>query len=102
MLSLDNAYSEAELRAFDSELDVLVINDGSEDATAQSASAAGAIVVSLPFNLGIGGADLIRLRRGLPPEVETDVDEKRRVLRVRRGEVELVADFEHLTAEVRG
>jgi glycosyltransferase involved in cell wall biosynthesis len=45
-----------ELRAFDSELDVLVIDDGSEDATVRSASAAGAIVVALPFNLGIGGA----------------------------------------------
>ncbi len=46
-------------------------------------------------------AELIALRRGLPLEVETDVDEKRRVLRVRRGEVELVADFAHLTAELR-
>ena len=45
-----------ELRAFDPELDVLVIDDGSEDATAKSAAAAGAAVVSLPFNLGIGGA----------------------------------------------
>ena len=35
------------------------------------------------------------------PEVDTDVDEKRRVLRVRRGERELVADFERLTAEIR-
>ena len=45
-----------ELRAFDPELDVLVIDDGSEDATAASAAAAGAAVVRLPFNLGIGGA----------------------------------------------
>jgi glycosyltransferase involved in cell wall biosynthesis len=45
-----------ELRAFDPALDVLVIDDGSEDATAESAAAAGAAVVSLPFNLGIGGA----------------------------------------------
>ena len=45
-----------ELREFDPALDVLVIDDGSEDATAQSAAAAGAAVVSLPFNLGIGGA----------------------------------------------
>jgi glycosyltransferase involved in cell wall biosynthesis len=45
-----------ELRSFDPELDVLVIDDGSEDATASSAAAAGAIVVVLPFNLGIGGA----------------------------------------------
>ena len=45
-----------ELRAFDPELDVLVIDDGSEDATAASAAAGGAVVVRLPFNLGIGGA----------------------------------------------
>lgn len=45
-----------ELRAFDRELDVVVIDDGSEDATAERAATAGAAVVSLPFNLGIGGA----------------------------------------------
>src|SRR5581483_10901828 len=45
--------------------------------------------------------DLIRLRRDLPPEVETEVDERRRTLRVRRGGHELVADFERLTAEIR-
>ena len=36
--------------------DVLVINDGSADNTAQEAEAAGALVVQHPFNLGIGGA----------------------------------------------
>jgi hypothetical protein len=36
--------------------DVLVINDGSKDNTAQEAEAGGAIVVQHPFNLGIGGA----------------------------------------------
>ena len=45
-------------------------------------------------------ADLIRLRRDLPPEVETEVDERRRTLRVRRGGTELVADFDRLTAEI--
>jgi maltooligosyltrehalose trehalohydrolase len=45
--------------------------------------------------------ELLRLRRELPREVETSADEERRVLRVRRGPVELVADFEHLTAELR-
>jgi glycosyltransferase involved in cell wall biosynthesis len=38
------------------EADVLVINDGSIDNTAQEAEAAGALVVEHPFNLGIGGA----------------------------------------------
>ncbi len=36
--------------------DVLVIDDGSTDDTAARAAAAGAEVVRLPFNLGIGGA----------------------------------------------
>ena len=45
-----------ELRAFDPELDVVVVDDGSADRTAELAAAAGAAVVSLPFNLGIGGA----------------------------------------------
>ena len=35
---------------------VLVVNDGSQDATATVARAAGATVLSLPVNLGIGGA----------------------------------------------
>jgi maltooligosyltrehalose trehalohydrolase len=45
--------------------------------------------------------ELIALRRTLPREVETDVDERRRILRVRRGEVELVADFGQKTVELR-
>jgi len=36
--------------------DVLVVDDGSTDATFERARAAGAAVVRLPFNLGIGGA----------------------------------------------
>jgi hypothetical protein len=45
-----------ELRAFDPDLEVVVIDDGSSDRTAQAARERGARVVSLPFNLGIGGA----------------------------------------------
>ncbi len=36
--------------------DVLVVNDGSTDATADVARDAGATVLTLPFNLGVGGA----------------------------------------------
>lgn len=36
--------------------DVVVIDDGSTDATAARAREAGAQVISLPFNLGVGGA----------------------------------------------
>lgn len=46
----------AEIRAADPELDVVVIDDGSTDRTASVAAEHGAEVVSLPFNLGIGGA----------------------------------------------
>ena len=45
-----------ELMAQDAELDVVVIDDGSVDATAEVAREHGAIVLRLPFNLGIGGA----------------------------------------------
>jgi glycosyltransferase involved in cell wall biosynthesis len=38
------------------QLDVVVVNDGSTDATGDLAEQAGARVLRLPFNLGIGGA----------------------------------------------
>jgi glycosyltransferase involved in cell wall biosynthesis len=38
------------------QLDVVVIDDGSHDRTSEIARAHGARVISLPFNLGIGGA----------------------------------------------
>ena len=45
-----------EIRAFDRELEVVVVDDGSRDRTAQVAEGRRAPVVRLPFNLGIGGA----------------------------------------------
>lgn len=36
--------------------DILVVNDGSTDNTSDVAAAAGATVLDLPFNLGVGGA----------------------------------------------
>jgi len=45
-----------ELRALDPGLDVVVVSDGSNDRTVEVAAARGAHVISLPFNLGIGGA----------------------------------------------
>jgi glycosyltransferase involved in cell wall biosynthesis len=37
-------------------VDVLVVDDGSRDATSRVAREAGALVATLPFNLGVGGA----------------------------------------------
>jgi glycosyltransferase involved in cell wall biosynthesis len=45
-----------EIREFDPDLDIVVVDDGSVDATAAVARQHGAIVLQLPFNLGIGGA----------------------------------------------
>lgn len=45
-----------EIRAASADYDVVVIDDGSVDDTAMVARQAGATVLSLPFNLGVGGA----------------------------------------------
>ena len=45
-----------EIRAADPEIEIVVVDDGSRDRTAEAARAKGARVLELPFNLGIGGA----------------------------------------------
>jgi glycosyltransferase involved in cell wall biosynthesis len=45
-----------EVRKYLPRADVLMVNDGSTDFTSEKAKASGAIVLDLPFNLGIGGA----------------------------------------------
>lgn len=51
----------AKAKAALTDVDVLVVNDGSTDNTTNVARQAGAIVAELPFNLGVGGA----MRTGL-------------------------------------
>lgn len=45
-----------ELRATLPQVDLLVVDDGSRDETSALARSAGATVLTLPFNLGVGGA----------------------------------------------
>lgn len=49
-------HTVAEIRAARPDYDVVVIDDGSTDQTASVARQAGAVVIQLPFNLGVGGA----------------------------------------------
>lgn len=62
-----------EIKAFDSTIDVLVVDDGSADGTAAAAEARGALVVRLPFNLGIGGAMQTGFRYAFEAGFETAV-----------------------------
>ncbi|MBA3653233.1 MAG: glycosyltransferase family 2 protein [Actinobacteria bacterium] len=76
-----------ELRRTLPDCDALVVDDGSADSTAAVARRHGAVVASLPFNLGIGGA----LRTGFRYAVLHGYD------RV----VQLDADGQHDPAEVK-
>jgi len=65
-----------DLKSLDFAFDIVVVNDASTDTTAQEALKAGARVLSLPVNLGIGGAVqtglLYALRNGY--DIATQVD----------------------------
>ena len=59
-------------------ISILVVDDGSTDDTASAASAAGALVARLPFNLGVGGAMRLGFRyaqvHGFAAVVQIDAD----------------------------
>jgi glycosyltransferase involved in cell wall biosynthesis len=67
-----------EVRAADPELEILVVDDGSTDETAAIAVRAGAELIRLPHNLGIGGAVqtgyLYARERGFDLAVQIDGD----------------------------
>jgi glycosyltransferase involved in cell wall biosynthesis len=72
------AATVAEVRAKAPEMDLLVVDDGSRDATADVARAAGVPVVRHPVNLGVGGALQTGFRyavsRGYDIGVQLDAD----------------------------
>jgi glycosyltransferase involved in cell wall biosynthesis len=63
----------AEIRAFDSTIDVVVVDDASSDETAAVAESLGATVLRLPFNVGIGGAVQTGFRYALDEGYDTAV-----------------------------
>ena len=85
-LAIVPAYNEAgmvgrvvrDIRRAAPDFDVLVVDDGSADATASESEAEGAVVIRHPYNLGIGGAVQsgykYALRRGYDVAVQVDGD----------------------------
>lgn len=78
----------SELRENAPELDVLVVDDGSVDATSEIAAASGAYVATLPFNLGVGGAlragFQYAIRHGYEAAVQLDGDGQHDARQIRR------------------
>ncbi len=68
----------ARVREHRGDADILVVSDGSTDRTAEIARGAGATVITLPFNVGVGGAMrtafLHAARNGYSAMVQVDAD----------------------------
>ncbi len=67
-----------ELAEHASDHDVIVVDDGSTDRTAEVARASGALVAQLPYNVGVGGAlrtgFLFAVRNGYERAAQVDAD----------------------------
>lgn len=67
-----------EIRSGGVAVDILVVNDGSADDTAAQAARTGAFCITLPYNLGIGGAVqtgfLFALKKGYDIAIQMDGD----------------------------
>ncbi|MEX2016768.1 MAG: glycosyltransferase family 2 protein, partial [Candidatus Hydrogenedentales bacterium] len=111
------AYNEAEtisdvvdaIRRLGPAYSVVVVDDGSTDATAAIATRAGAEVIQLPYNLGIGGAMQTgyryALRNDFDVAVQCDADGQhpvhqipRLVARVLAGSADLVVGSRYVAA----
>ena len=66
------------IRAANPRFDVVVVDDGSRDDTAAIARAHGAAVVTLPYNIGIGGAVQTGFKYALERGYETRGAPRRR------------------------
>ena len=62
-----------EIRDFDPGFEVVVVDDGSDDSTTSVADEKGARVLTLPYNLGIGGSVQTAFRYALENEFELAV-----------------------------
>ncbi|WCM56353.1 glycosyltransferase family 2 protein [Microbacterium sp. EF45047] len=84
-----------EIRQADPSYDVVVVDDGSDDETADVARAAGATVISLPFNLGVGGAMRTGFtyarRHGYDRAIQVDADGQHNPVDIAR----VLAGLEH-------
>ncbi|WP_063935940.1 glycosyltransferase family 2 protein [Actinokineospora spheciospongiae] len=67
-----------EIRSAVPSIPVLVVSDGSTDRTVEQARAAGALVLELPYNLGVGGAMRAgfryAVRHGFTAAIQVDAD----------------------------